>query len=222
MDKEHDRLFNVHWWAGALRQRRELDVTEHSGDRVHQKVDPDGHELHGPDHVLTEWERAWLTERINDTLRDRLLTRQEHAPVLDEPLEEHEARELAARARDYFGASHDETREKFQKLHAEHTSRRNSAAAHHKNASPEEREHWHTLLVGHDTALEQIDSYIAPGAGLVDRHIATVKVEVGEKRRIAQQHIDDCAKVLEVPYADVVAEYLARVEAELRALAPTE
>jgi len=203
MDTEHDRLFNVHWWAGALIQRHALDLAAHLEGREQQKVG----EAHpdnpiGPGYVLSDWDKAWITDRVNDILRDRLLARQEHAPVLDEPLEEHEARELRARAQDYFGGSHDETRAKFKKLRNEHE-------AHHTAAhKAKDRE----LVAAHATALEQIDSHL----GLVDRHIATVKVEVGEKRRIAQQHIDDCAKVLEVPYADVVAEYLARVEAEIR------
>jgi len=224
LDKDHDRLFNVHWWVGALIQQRQIDITEHSGDRAHQKIDPEGLAPHAPDHALTTWERGWLISRINDVIRDRLLARQEHAPVLDEPLEEHEARELRDRAISYFGAPHDVTRAGFDKLRLDHEGHRETILARHRaidqKTQPEEHAHLVELLSGHETTLAQIDTYLAATKGLIDRHIATVKTDVAEKRRIAQQHVDDCAKVLEVPYADIVAEYLARVEAELRAWRP--
>lgn len=238
MDAEHDRLFNVHWWATALIQRRQLDVLAHAEGRAHQSADPHAvyespasdappgterllRPQHGsPDYTLTAWERAWIVARINDTLVDRIRARQESEPVLAEPVEAHEARELHERAIAYFDAPHDVTRARFHVLRHEHEEHREATLARHKaldaKAQPAEHERLTKLLADHKALLDQVDSYVAPMTGLIDRHIVTVKTNVAEKRRIAQQHVIDCAKVLEVKYEVIVAEYTARVEAEVR------
>jgi len=222
MDAEHDRLFNVHWWAAALIDHRKREIAEHSGERAHQKIDPDSHEPHGPDHTLTAWERAWIRERVIDTLVDRLKARTEHAPILDESAEDHEARELLARSRDYFGDTHDETRRKFQELRAEHVqkrdaihSRRGDLAVHKR---PVEHAHLGELIEQHEQVISQVDTHL----DLVERHIATVKADVAEKRRAAQKHLTEATKVLEVPLDDIVAEYIERVQGEVRSAVASE
>lgn len=105
-----ERILNSRWWAQALLERRAIDTTDHVGERAHQKVDPDGHEPHGAEHELTRWERAWVAARVNDAHQLQLEQHNAAATLLGEPLEEHERRELDARARAYFGATHDDTR----------------------------------------------------------------------------------------------------------------
>ncbi len=227
LDKEHDRLFNVSWWAGALIQRHALDLLAHEEGREHQKVG----EAHpdnpiGPSYVLSDWDKAWIRDRVTDVLRDRLLARQEHAPVLDESLEAHEARELELRARDYFGGSHETTRAKFLAHREHHAKLHDNAHLIKHRPDPDSSlvlisaEAAAEIRAQHAQTIAQIDDYLAPAKGLIDRHIATVKLEVGEKRRVAQQHIDDCSKVLKVAFEEVVAEYTDRVLAEIRAHVP--
>lgn len=219
---DHDILMNTSWWADALRQRRELDRAAHAEARAHQAADPESLAAdHGAsDYALTAWERAWITDRINDAHALHLTQRNDGRAILAEPEDEHLQRELDARARDYFGAGHDETRAKLHAKRAEHRAAHDRAHllehrgpdGHAKKIDADALALVRTQLTD---SITSIDSYIDEG-GLIDRHIATVQVEVAETRRQAQKKVDDCAGLLAVPYTEHVERELARVQDELR------
>lgn len=244
-----DRLLNRSWWAGALRQRRELDLLAHEEGREHQSVDPharyepeptttapyalgplEGSEpakraerkRHGdPDYELTDFERDWLVDRINDAHVLHLTRRNEGRAILVELDEAHVERELEARAVDYFGASHAETLAKFSVLRREHEEHRHEATRQHAvmrktpDVHAEQLAENELLIAGHATTIGQIDDYLRDG-GLIDRHVATVKAEVAEKRSQAQAHVDDADALVSCPHAEHVERELVRVRDELR------
>lgn len=215
-----DRVLNCSWWAKALADHRDLDVTEHSGDRAHQKRDPDAHELHGPDHELSEWEAGWLRERVIDRLRDRLLARNVAADLLATDRAAHLEGELTRRAKDYFGGTHEETRAKFHALRAEHAeAHRVARDAFRSKPTPEEHAHLVEEIAQREDTLNEIESYLAMEAGLIARHIATVTVEIDEARRQAQVDIDEATLLVSVPFEELVANYTSRVQDEIRAIA---
>jgi len=240
MDQEHDKLLNSHWWAIALKQRRELDVAAHEEKRAQQSVDP--HAVHEPDpnfvvdpanpsaevpmvkrpmhgsddYTLTAWERSWLTERINDAHQMHLTQRDEGRAVLQESHEEHEARELRDRALSYFGASHDDTRANFRKQKTQHENHCAKVKARLDKTDPNTQPIEFAGLTDTAKAHEQTIKQLAEYDTLIDRHVATVKIDVAEARRVAQEKVNKCEKLLSVPHPEQVAAHHQRVEAELR------
>jgi hypothetical protein len=226
-----DVLLNSSWWTTALLQRRALDVAAHTERRAQQSVDP--HAVYEPadpeaevsverpkhgsdDYTLTAWEREWLTARINDAHLLHLNARDEGRAVLQESAEDHEARELRQKAIDYFGAPHDQTRENFKKQKAQHEVFHQRVkvrlAGTDPNAQPVEHDTMTQTLAAHEQTIKQLADYDT----LIDRHVATVKADVAEQRRLAQEKVDKCTKLLSVPHPDQVAVHHQRVEAELR------
>ena len=219
-----DELLNSTWWVQALIEHRKLDVEEHSGERAHQKRDPDAIDLHHDEHELTPWERAWITQRINDAHVQHLMQRSESRAVLEEPEHEHLARELDARAHAYFGASHAAVRAKMAADRAEHVALHARVPLLEHRSDPNaplqklSRMSVDELQAMVTQTIAQIDEYLEPGNGLIDRHRATVMAEVKQARAEAQKKIDDCERLLSMSYEEHLARELARVEAEIRAV----
>lgn len=225
MTPEMDLLLDYRWWAGAIVQRHGFDILARDEGRHHQMVDTEAHPDRAPgaDFELTEWAKNWIRERVADQLRNRLLDRNEkHGPLLAVPHEEHLARELASRARDYFGDTHEETRRKFAERKAEHQAFHDKVhlMEHRRVAGgPLEKIDPETVALvkkQHVDSMDAIDGYIAPKTGLIDRHIATVTAEVAEARRAAQKAVDELAVLTGVDFEECVAHYQAKVLEEIR------
>jgi len=225
MTPEIDLLLDYRWWAGAIVQRHGFDIVAHEEGREHQKVDPDAHpeKRPGADFELTAWAKDFVREQVVSQLRIRLLDRNEkHGPLLEVPHDEHLARELAARAQSYFGASHEETRAKFHARRAEHKTIHDQAhlMEHRRVAGgPLEKISPETVAFVKEQCVQsmlQIDDYIAPQKGLIDRHVATVTMEVAEERRLAQQAVDELAVLTGADFEQLVAHYQAKVLEEIR------
>lgn len=225
MTPEIDLLLDYRWWAGAIVQRHGFDILAHDEGRHHQMVDAEAHPDRAPgaSFELTEWAKNFVRERIVDQRRNRLLERNEkHGPLLAVPHEEHLARELESRARDYFGDTHAETRRKFVAKKAEHQAFHDKAhlMEHRRVAGgPLEKIDPETVALvkkQHVDSMAAIDGYIEPEKGLIDRHIATVTAQVAEERRAAQKAVDELATLTGVDFEECVAHYQAKVLEEIR------
>lgn len=218
-----EKILNNHWWTQALIEHRKLDVEEHSGERAHQKRDPDAHELHGSEHELTDWERAWIRARIEERHLSTFEAGDKAVELLRESHDDHEARVLDAKARDYFGDTHVETRRKLEAKRAEHE--KGHAEAHLIEHLPEVGGKLQKIPAAaveeiraqHRQMIEQLDGYLAPRTGLIDRHIETVTAEVTEARRAALEEVVKAELLLSVPLEDQVELFSAKVLAEIRA-----
>lgn len=139
----------------------------------------------GPEHVMTPWARAWIEARVADGVT-RVCTEGEAAhELLQEPEEEHEDRVADEAALKDFGARHEETIERAHAKKNEHDHRSEAAV--------------------------QIDEHVR----YVRRHRQTKFAEVREARRLAAEQKAKAELVVEKPFEEHVAHYVARVEAEL-------
>jgi len=186
MTNMDDDLLNSHWWAQALAERHAIDMEHHVGERAHQRVS----------HATAE-----------------------NVPGPDYVLTEWDKEWLAARVAD------------AHELHA----KQHEAAQSVLSVSPDEHEdielrakavsyfgatHEQTVakLKGlrenseDDAMISRIDEYL----DLVERHIATVKAEVAEKRRVAQKHSADYEQLSATPIEQHVSTCHAKVLDQIR------
>ncbi len=186
--KTIDEMINSGWFAGAIKQRHELDALAHSEGRGHQMVNPAARDTRmpgSPSFTLTPWDIDFIGSRVRDAIEQAQKLADEGVVVLEVDAEEQTSQELEARCSRDYGMSY-------------------SQVAH--------------ALMANLTAAEGDDEATKTAQGQIDylgRVVKTVQGEVDAKRELAQQHVDENEQLKAVTLGELVTEYLQRVEREL-------
>jgi len=240
-----DERLDCHWWASALMQRWDLDreiLAMKAAAGVEVPAPPPAAQGRPPvhwlgrtqheQHELTDWERAWIIQRIQDAHTKHEERLEQAQKLLAEPHEVHLRRELDAKARVLFrGRTHAEQLEELTRYGAlvrqtygvvsgEDRPARLTEAHFKAEALPsdavaraaqlEELNRKHAADYARETAMMR-DAY-----QLVQRHIAMVTKEVADERERAAQRQQEHDVLKSEPLHAQMPRVLAQVEAEIR------
>ncbi len=194
-------LFNSSWWAGALRQRRELDLAAHDEGRAHQSVDPHAHRrptglsgelCEGPwhgadDYELTDWELAWIRDRVIDR---HLLA-----------IEKRDA------ARAFYAVSGEDR----------HAALLRERAGDHEQLAEQHRATKARLRSNPDDELaRQYEKHIADALHMVERHSKTIDGELDDQQAQHDAALSHYETIYATPLEQHVERFHAQVRSELR------
>lgn len=179
---DHAAVFDSRWWAQALVDRAQRQ------DRITLRND----------HVLTDWERAWIRARVDDRL-ERARAEGDKGRVC---LARVDGDEAAKRLAHRVGADHVRKEARREEL-TKRIKGRKGASAKENNADDQ-------------AEVAEIDEQLAE----VARNAATIVVELQHERTRAQADVDLLEQLERLELDTFTAEQCELVQYEIRALSP--